>query len=37
MEDMVEIVKSLEGSGSLIKGITRTFETMDYLLCYWIL
>ena len=42
MEGIIKIVKSLEDSGSLLKGVTETVQNeaknrkQDFLVCYWV-
>ena len=43
MDDILKIVKSLENSGLLLKGVSETFNMKlknkeeDFLVCYWVL
>ena len=41
MEDIIKIVKSIEDSGLLLKGVTETVQNEvgqkeDFLVCYWL-
>ena len=34
MDDILKIVKSLENSGVLLKGVSETIQHEDFLVCY---